>query len=228
MRRPVETDKTHPLDLQVLLSLSFLIRSDVSGLTRLGKGDVFTRMMAAFERAATDADAEEEEKVCRVCKEATEPDTMIAPCDCTGTMKWIHSNCWDRSERRCVPCRRNPRPENDGEPNFTALHLLFDSLGPPRTAVQQTGGGRDGTNLTSMITAMTPLLSALFMPMVDETVSQIRQVSSARLRLANTWSGVLESRALKVFALTLMAYIVIYLTMHLLVMGRMTYVVLSG
>ena len=51
-----------------------------------------------------DPNVETSEGYCRICREHAPLAELIAPCDCRGTMKWVHSDCWERSNRRCVPC----------------------------------------------------------------------------------------------------------------------------
>jgi hypothetical protein len=41
---------------------------------------------------ATTVDVEEEEQ-CKFCWETTHIKNMVAPCACTGTMKFVHPNC---------------------------------------------------------------------------------------------------------------------------------------
>ena len=40
---------------------------------------------------------EEEEKTCRICFEEDDPEhtTMIAPCRCKGSSRWVHRECLD-------------------------------------------------------------------------------------------------------------------------------------
>ena len=47
----------------------------------------------------------EEEKTCRLCYSTDEPDTMYAPCACTGTSKWIHRRCMLEQLTRAKPIR---------------------------------------------------------------------------------------------------------------------------
>lgn len=55
---------------------------------------------------------EDEERLCRICLEDDEPDTMISPCMCRGTSKWVHRSCldqWriherDRAFSQCTEC----------------------------------------------------------------------------------------------------------------------------
>ena len=35
------------------------------------------------------------EKVCRICLEDSESETMISPCDCKGSSEWVHDQCLD-------------------------------------------------------------------------------------------------------------------------------------
>ena len=51
-------------------------------------------------------------KICRICLEDDEPQTMIAPCKCKGSSKWVHRDCldeWrlhekDRAFSKCTEC----------------------------------------------------------------------------------------------------------------------------
>jgi hypothetical protein len=48
---------------------------------------------------------EEDQKVCRICLETDEQDgSMIAPCKCSGSMKYVHSQCLRRW--RCLSTNR--------------------------------------------------------------------------------------------------------------------------
>eukprot|EP00545_Synedropsis_sp_CCMP1620_P012355 CAMPEP_0119022044 /NCGR_PEP_ID=MMETSP1176-20130426/27190_1 /TAXON_ID=265551 /ORGANISM="Synedropsis recta cf, Strain CCMP1620" /LENGTH=171 /DNA_ID=CAMNT_0006976781 /DNA_START=131 /DNA_END=643 /DNA_ORIENTATION=+ len=57
-------------------------------------------------------DEDDEEKLCRICLEDDEPSTMIAPCTCRGSSKWVHRACldqWriherDRAFSQCTEC----------------------------------------------------------------------------------------------------------------------------
>lgn len=43
---------------------------------------------------------------CRICLETTNPENMINPCKCKGSIKWVHFNCLQeyrlRNVRKCV------------------------------------------------------------------------------------------------------------------------------
>jgi len=55
---------------------------------------------------------QEGEKNCRICLEDEDPGTMIAPCRCKGSSKWVHRDCldlWrfnekDRAFSQCTEC----------------------------------------------------------------------------------------------------------------------------
>lgn len=47
------------------------------------------------------------ERVCRVCQDGEEEELLIAPCECTGTVRWIHRSCLDRWRLESV--QRNPQ-----------------------------------------------------------------------------------------------------------------------
>ena len=55
-------------------------------------------------RDATDLEAaqEDEELQCRICLSSDELESLIAPCSCRGSAKWVHRACLDE----CVdsPC----------------------------------------------------------------------------------------------------------------------------
>lgn len=65
----------------------------------------------AFQRKF-DRNESTEEKVCRICLEEDNPETMIAPCLCKGGSKWVHRECldeWRTNERdrafsKCTEC----------------------------------------------------------------------------------------------------------------------------
>jgi len=55
-----------------------------------------------------------DERQCRICLETNDPESMIAPCSCAGSQKWVHRSCldeWRAQERvphaftRCPTCR---------------------------------------------------------------------------------------------------------------------------
>ena len=78
----------------------------------------------------------EDERVCRVCRESSNLDEMIAPCHCRGTMKWIHADCWRQTSQRCVPCGIN-LPATSIEDDFPRLRpppLVFETRPAPDTA----------------------------------------------------------------------------------------------
>lgn len=181
--------------------------------------------MAGFQRAIA-SENRTDEKSCRVCKETNDPESMISPCACTGTMKWIHPGCWERSNQVCIPCRRNLPPPTDDTATFAPFQMMFETIIPPRGTLQH--GERGGGGMASLIEPLTPLMTALCTPLVNEYVSQIEKQGAARLRIANLWAVFLESRAWRAFTLILMTYFVIYLTMYLLIMARNTYYVLSN
>jgi len=62
--------------------------------------------------AAHRYDDDGDERVCRICLEEDQPETMIAPCMCKGSSKWVHRECldlWrtnqrDRAFSRCTEC----------------------------------------------------------------------------------------------------------------------------
>jgi hypothetical protein len=53
-----------------------------------------------------------ESKTCRICLDDDSPETMIAPCKCRGSSKWVHRDCldeWrlqesDRAFSKCTEC----------------------------------------------------------------------------------------------------------------------------
>lgn len=54
----------------------------------------------------------DDDKCCRICLQDDHPETMIAPCRCKGTSKWVHRECldeWrtnepDRAFSQCTEC----------------------------------------------------------------------------------------------------------------------------
>lgn len=67
----------------------------------------------AFERIRRSNNGDDDqEKVCRICLEEDNPETMIAPCLCKGGSKWVHRECldeWRTNERdrafsKCTEC----------------------------------------------------------------------------------------------------------------------------
>ena len=60
------------------------------------------------------------EKRCRYCYMTTHPQSMIAPCKCTGSVKYVHINCLERWKRiknnpkKCEICnKRYVMPRNN-------------------------------------------------------------------------------------------------------------------
>ncbi len=43
----------------------------------------------------------QEQRTCRVCYE--EGGRFISPCNCKGTIKWVHKRCW-RDAKKCIAC----------------------------------------------------------------------------------------------------------------------------
>ena len=55
-----------------------------------------------------------DQKECRICFETTNQKEMLSPCDCSGTMAYIHSHCLKNSielneEQNCHICDQNWR-----------------------------------------------------------------------------------------------------------------------
>ena len=56
------------------------------------------------------ANRESEEKDCRICYESGGQSSMLSPCNCTGTMKYVHKQCllsWINSKHaiKCELCK---------------------------------------------------------------------------------------------------------------------------
>ena len=54
--------------------------------------------------------AEPPDKNCRICYESTDTGSLISPCQCSGSLKWIHRDClssWIITSKRtdCPQCR---------------------------------------------------------------------------------------------------------------------------
>ena len=69
------------------------------------------------------------QKVCRICFETTNQNEMLSPCDCSGTMAYIHSNClknWiqTKNEVICDICKQKWR----GVTIFTKNKNFIDYL----------------------------------------------------------------------------------------------------
>lgn len=73
---------------------------------------------------------ENEDRNCRVCRDAEPLAELISPCGCRGTMKWVHRHCWERSNRRCLPCNTNP-PPNLRDQIAAALERELQDLNVP-------------------------------------------------------------------------------------------------
>ena len=52
---------------------------------------------------------------CRICFEDNNPENMIAPCNCSGTSKWVHRKCiekWiqecdnEEASKKCMECKQ--------------------------------------------------------------------------------------------------------------------------
>ena len=58
------------------------------------------------------AEAHREEKFCRLCHDTDNRSKLIAPCDCNGSMKWVHESCMAEMRRNgdqlvsCAVCGR--------------------------------------------------------------------------------------------------------------------------
>ena len=76
-------------------------------------------------------------KMCRICLETDAPDDdpLIAPCRCSGSMKWVHRKClneWRAQEQvplaftHCPQCKFQYRTELDeGEKTFKNIRLTL-------------------------------------------------------------------------------------------------------
>ncbi|CCW63911.1 unnamed protein product [Phytomonas sp. EM1] len=40
-------------------------------------------------------DVEEEGRFCRICRDGEEDEALVAPCNCTGSVRWVHLSCLD-------------------------------------------------------------------------------------------------------------------------------------
>ncbi|RNE97481.1 hypothetical protein TraAM80_09352 [Trypanosoma rangeli] len=60
---------------------------------------------------------EEEENVCRICRDGEEEEKLVSACECTGSVRWVHRTCLDRwrlesmkrnirNINRCEICKR--------------------------------------------------------------------------------------------------------------------------
>lgn len=50
-----------------------------------------------------------DEEQCRVCRDLSiDTISLIQPCKCRGTMKYVHLNCWNQMGHRCIICNYPP------------------------------------------------------------------------------------------------------------------------
>lgn len=85
--------------------------------------------------------ADLEERQCRICFDSSEPETLIAPCSCAGTQRWIHRGCldeWRAQERlpraftHCPTCKFEYQTELHDAPSQSCLfrcYVLRDTVG---------------------------------------------------------------------------------------------------
>lgn len=45
---------------------------------------------------------DDEERVCRICRDDGEREDLIAPCKCTGSVRWVHASCLNRWRIECL------------------------------------------------------------------------------------------------------------------------------
>lgn len=154
---------------------------------------------------------------CRVCREpgstsaTDENETLIAPCQCRGTMKWVHRRCWnDTCQQRCIPCGLNVAPQVEGEDG--ALHIdisgIIDELLP------MLAGPRTNAPTTGIVTVVSNL--------AESCERIIRDVAMTRGNLMSVVAKFLDSMMVKAFLCFLMVYTAIILSLHLLLAFQMT------
>eukprot|EP00537_Pseudo-nitzschia_pungens_P013975 CAMPEP_0172383792 /NCGR_PEP_ID=MMETSP1061-20121228/1600_1 /TAXON_ID=37318 /ORGANISM="Pseudo-nitzschia pungens, Strain cf. pungens" /LENGTH=602 /DNA_ID=CAMNT_0013112139 /DNA_START=455 /DNA_END=2263 /DNA_ORIENTATION=+ len=74
--------------------------------------DVDVEQRGSSSNNNSNSNDDDDEKVCRICLEEDSPETMIAPCRCKGSSKWVHRECldeWrtnehDRAFSKCTEC----------------------------------------------------------------------------------------------------------------------------
>ena len=67
--------------------------------------------MRALASASGERDLEAFAAVCRICLSEEEPESLIAPCLCAGTSKWVHRECldeWRAQEQVPLACSSLP------------------------------------------------------------------------------------------------------------------------
>lgn len=74
--------------------------------------DLLSEKMIRDTGITADKESQDEVRTCRICLETDNPRSMIAPCQCKGTSKWVHRDCldeWrvheeDRAFSQCTEC----------------------------------------------------------------------------------------------------------------------------
>lgn len=61
----------------------------------VAKGAGGSAAAAAAANGAGSTAEEDEERVCRICREGDEEEPLVAPCCCTGSVRWVHRSCLD-------------------------------------------------------------------------------------------------------------------------------------
>jgi len=75
---------------------------------------------------------------CRICLDESNPELMISPCKCRGSVKWVHSNClhywFKNNSRNCQKCNScNFKYQYQEESFFKkfiidVINLLMDNI----------------------------------------------------------------------------------------------------
>lgn len=171
-----------------------------------------------------DDDDEAADQTCRICREEgsstvdeSNPNPLIAPCSCRGTMKWVHQECWrDICQQRCIPCGTNVPPQTEDDDGVLHLDIsnVLDRILPLMLANGSQGVRPQQDSATGVLSLFTTIAQTVER-VVHETVT-------SRLSLMTVVARLLDSTMVKAFLCFLMIYTAMSLSLHLLLVMRMT------
>lgn len=114
------------------------------------------------------AAADESPKSCRICFSGDDEDTLISPCRCTGTQKFVHEGClrqWQKAARGtagasvCGVCRSPFTLAPPREPWLRRAARWVRDVGAACAAVAAAAAAAMGSLSALQVLALGPILS---------------------------------------------------------------------